>query len=85
MEKGVFFLNLSLYKTKSFISGLVVKIRCSHCCGSGLFPSQGTTPPICGCHPGVAVCGCDAESSASRMANTSRVPHGGQVSAELPD
>ena len=28
---------------------------------------------------------CDAESSATRISDTSRVPHGGQVSAELPD
>ena len=37
------------------------------------------------CHTVVAACCRDAERSATRISNTSRVTHGGQVSAELPD
>ena len=33
----------------------------------------------------VAVCSCDAESSATGISNTSRVTHGGQVLMEFPD
>ena len=37
------------------------------------------------CHMVVAACCCDAESYATGISNTSRISHGGQVSAELPD
>ena len=70
---------------------LVVKIQRSHHLGPGFSPAQGPTPPVCrvshhgGCHTVVAACGCDAESSATRISNSSSVTHGGQVSMELPD
>ena len=64
---------------------LQVKIRRSRCHSpSGLFPGQGSTPPV-GCHTVVAACCCDAESYATRVSKTSRVTPGGQVSVELPD
>ena len=64
---------------------LVVKIQPSHCWGPGLFPGQGTTPLICWLSScGSCMC-CDAESDATGISNSSRVSHGGQVSAELPD
>ena len=62
----------------------LVKITCSHFHGPGLFPSQGTIPLV-SCHTVVAVSYCDAESYATVISNTSRVTHGGRVSAELPD
>ena len=37
------------------------------------------------CHTVVAACCCDPESYVISISNTSRVTHGGQVSAELPD
>ena len=38
-----------------------------------------------GCHTVAAACCCDAESYATGISYTSRLTHGGQVSAELPD
>ena len=50
------------------------------------FPGQGiTSHSSAGCHTVAAVCGCDAESHATGISNTSRVTHGGRVSSELPD
>ena len=42
-------------------------------------------PPSVSCHAVEAECSCDADSSATKISNTSRATHGGQVSAELPD
>ena len=41
--------------------------------------------PSLSCRTVAAVCCCDADSYATSISNTSRVTHGGQVSAELPD
>ena len=41
--------------------------------------------PSVTCRTMVTACCCDAESYATRISNTSRVPHGGQVSVKLPD
>ena len=38
-----------------------------------------THSPSVGCHTVAAVCCCDAESNATHISNTSRVPHGGQI------
>ena len=62
-----------------------VTIRCFHRRSSGLCPGQGTTSLSIDCHTVVAACGCDAESSVINISHTSRVPHGGQFSAEFPD
>ena len=70
---------------KNQCNGLEVKIGSSHCRGLGLCPGQETTPPSVSSHIVVAACCCDAESYATGISNTSSVPHGGQVSAELPD
>lgn len=40
--------------------------------------------PSIDCHTVVAAGYCDAESYATAISDTSRVTHGGQVSAELP-
>ena len=63
----------------------MVKIWCSHCHGPSLFPVRQPHHLSVGCHTVVAVCCCDAESYATGTSNTSRVTHGGQVSAELAD
>ena len=39
--------------------------------------------PSVSCHAVAAACCCDAESSATRISNSSRVTYGGRVSAEL--
>ena len=62
----------------------MVKIRCSHHLSLCLFSTLGTTPQSVSCHTVAAACCCDTESYACRISNTSRVPHGGQIS-ELPD
>ena len=49
------------------------------------FPVRGPHHLSVGCHTVVVVCCCDAESYATGISNTSRVTHGGQVSAELSD
>ena len=41
--------------------------------------------PSVSCHTMVVACCYDADSYATRISNTSRVTHGGQVSMELPD
>ena len=64
---------------------LVVKIWCSDHHGLGSFPGQGTALLTLGCHTLVVACFCDAQSYATGISNTSRVTHGGQGLAELPD
>ena len=62
------------------------KIQCSQGGGSGVcFPVREPHDPSVCCHTGEAVCCCEAENYATGISNTSRVPHGGRVSAELPD
>ena len=64
--------------------GLVVKIQCSHQYGPSSFPVRDPQHPSVGCHTVAAACCCDAESYAPSISNTSRVTHGGQVSAFRP-
>ena len=60
----------------------MVKIWCSHWVG---FLVREPHRPSGGCHTVAAACHCDAESYATGISNTTRVTHGGQISAELLD
>ena len=65
--------------------GAVVRICCSHRCGLGWFPGEVTTASPARCRTVVAASYCNAESYTTGISNTSRVTHGGQFSAELPN
>ena len=65
--------------------GLVMKIQCSHHVAQVSFPVRDPHHPPFGCQTVAVHCCYDAESYATRISNTSKVTHGGQVSVELPD
>ena len=65
--------------------GLVLKIHCSHYHCPGSFLVRKPHNSSVECHPVAAACGCDAKSYDTGISNNSKVTHGGQVSAKLPD
>ena len=65
-------MNLYLHRTST--GGLVVKIRSSHCHSSDSLPPQGTHHLSVSRHTVATACGCDAESYAASISNTSRGP-----------
>lgn len=62
----------------------MVKIQDSHLHGPRSFLVRGPHGPSVSSHTVAAVCCHDAGSFATRISNTSRVTHCGQISAELP-
>ena len=54
--------------------GLMVRTGCSNRCGPGSFPVREPHCPSVSCHAVAAVCGCDAESSGTRISGTSTSP-----------